>query len=53
MGNRHEQVVRNTPITTNETIVEGGGVKKTLITTTSVMTTTRTVMRVVPGDATV
>jgi len=52
VGNRHEQVVKNTPITTNEPIVEGpgAGVKKTVITTTSVTTTTRTVTRVVPGD---
>jgi len=45
---RHEKVVWNRLITANETIVEGGGVKKTLIKT--VTTTTRTVTRVVPGD---
>ena len=50
MANRQEHVVGNTPVTTNETIVEGGGVRKTVITTTSVTTTTRTVTRVVPGD---
>jgi hypothetical protein len=50
VANRQEHVVGNTPVTTNETIVEGGGVRKTVITTTSVTTTTRTVTRVVPGD---
>jgi len=50
VANRDEQVVRNAPITMNETIVEGGGVTKTVITTTSVTTTTRTVKRIIPGE---
>ena len=50
VADRSEQVVENKPITTNEIVVEGGGVKKTVITTMSMMTTTKTVTRVVPSE---
>lgn len=47
---RREQVVKNPPISTTETIRQGG--MTTLITTTSVTsTTTRTVTRIVTSDA--
>lgn len=51
MAHRSEQVVENKPITTNEIVIEGGGVKKTVITTMSMSTTTRTVTRVVPSES--
>ena len=47
VANRSEQVVKSTPITISDTVVEEGGVKKTVIMT--VTTTTRTVTQVVPG----
>jgi len=50
VANRSEKVVENKPIATNEIVVEGGGVKKTVITTMSMTTTTKTVTRVVPSD---
>jgi len=50
VADRSEQVVENKPITTNEIVVEGGGVKKTVITTMSMTTTTKTVTRVVPSE---
>ncbi|KAI0273926.1 hypothetical protein BGY98DRAFT_107654 [Russula aff. rugulosa BPL654] len=47
---RREQVVKNPPLTTTETIRQGG--VTSLITTTSVTTTTtRTITRIVTGDA--
>jgi hypothetical protein len=47
---RREQVVKNPPLTTTETIRQGG--VTSLITTTSVTTTTtRTVTQIVMGDA--
>jgi len=48
VGNRHDNVSGNTLITTNRTVVEGGGVTNTVITT--VTTTTKTVTQVVPGE---
>jgi len=50
VADRSEQVVENTPITTNEIVVEGGGVKKTVLTTMSMTTATRTITRVVPSE---
>jgi len=50
VANRSEKVVEDKPITTNEIVIEGGGVKKTLITTMSMTTTTKTVTRVVPSE---
>jgi len=47
---QQQQVVKNTPISTTESVQEGA-VRTTMITTTSVTTTTRTVTRVVAGDA--
>src|SRR6266446_678672 len=44
-----QQVVKNTPILTTES-VQQGAVRTTMITTTSVTTTTRTVTRIVVGD---
>lgn len=47
---RREQVVKNPPMSTTETVRQGG--VTSLITTTSVTTTTtRTVTRIVTGDA--
>ena len=44
-----QQVVKNPPISTTES-VQRGAVTTTMITTTSVTTTTRTVTRIVAGD---
>jgi hypothetical protein len=46
---RREQVIKNPPITTIESVRQGG--VTSLITTTSMMVTTKTMTRIVTGDA--